>query len=63
VDARVWRDFQVSKKYSIRLSVSSFNLTNHFNPEAFHANIADPAFGMFFGTRHRHFTADFDVLF
>jgi hypothetical protein len=62
-DARVWKDFQVSQKYSIRLSVSSFNLTNHFNPEAIHWNAADPAYGLFFGERHRRFTADFDVNF
>jgi hypothetical protein len=62
-DARVWKDFQVSSKYSIRLSVSSFNLTNHFNPEAIHWNSADPAYGLFFGERHRRFTADFDVNF
>jgi hypothetical protein len=62
-DARVWRDFQVSPKYSIRLSVSSFNLTNHFNPEAIHWNTGDPAYGLFFGERRRRFTADFDVNF
>ena len=62
-DARVWRDFQVSKKYSIRLSVSGFNLTNHSNPEAVHWNTGDPAYGLFFGDRHRRFTADFDVNF
>jgi hypothetical protein len=62
-DARVWRDFKVSSKYSVRLSLSSFNLTNHFNPEATHWNTADPAYGRFFGERHRRFTVDFDVLF
>ena len=62
-DARVWRDFKVSPKYSVRLSISGFNLTNHFNPEATHWNTADPAYGLFFGERHRRFTADFDVLF
>jgi len=62
-DARVWRDFKVNEKYSIRLSVSGFNLTNHFNPEATHWNTADPAYGLFFGERHRRFTADFDVVF
>ena len=62
-DARVWRDFKVSPKYSVRLSVSGFNLTNHFNPEATHWNTADSAYGLFFGDRHRRFTADFDVLF
>ena len=63
LDARVWRDFKVTPKRSIRLSLSSFNLTNHFNPEATHWNTADPARGLFFGERHRRFTADFDVLF
>ena len=62
-DARVWRDFRVNAKYSVRLSVSGFNLTNHFNPEAVHWNTADPAYGMFFGEHHRRFTADFDFLF
>ena len=63
VDARVSKDFQVHPKYAIRLSVSAFNLTNHFNPEVVHYNVADPAFGYFFGHRGRRFTLDFDVLF
>jgi hypothetical protein len=63
VDARVSKDFKINPKYSVRLSMSSFNLTNHFNPEAVHNNVADPAYGYFFGHRGRRFTADFDVLF
>ena len=63
VDARVSKDFQVHPKYAVRLSVSAFNLTNHFNPEVVHYNVADPAFGYFFGHRGRRFTLDFDVLF
>jgi hypothetical protein len=63
MDARASKDFNVSPKYTVRLSVSSYNLTNHFNPEAFHNNTADPAYGLFFGHRGRHFTADFDVIF
>ncbi len=63
VDARVSKDFQVSRKYAVRLSVSGFNLANHFNPEAVHLNTADPAYGLFFGQRGRHLTMDFDVLF
>jgi hypothetical protein len=63
LDARLSKDIQVNPKYAVRLSVSSFNLTNHFNPEALHSNVADPAFGYFFGHRGRRFTADFDVLF
>jgi len=63
VDSRFSKDFQINPKYGVRLSVSSFNLTNHFNPEAVHRNLADPAYGLFFGHRGRRFTADFDVLF
>ncbi len=63
LDSRLSKDFKVTPNHSIRLSVSGFNLTNHFNPEAVHSNIADPAFGYFFGHRGRHFTADFDFLF
>ena len=63
LDSRISKDIQVNPKYAVRLSVSSFNLTNHFNPEALHSNVADPAFGYFFGHRGRRFTADFDVLF
>ena len=63
LDSRVSKDLKVTAKYSVRLSVSSFNLTNHFNPEAVHANVGDPAFGYFFGHRGRRSTLDFDVLF
>ena len=40
-DARVMRDFKV-KKYTLRLSLSGFNITNHFNALAVHDNIDDP---------------------
>lgn len=63
VDSRISKDFKVKPKYSVRLSVSGFNLTNHFNPEAVHGNVADPAYGFFFGHRGRRFTADFDILY
>ena len=63
LDARLSKDVKVNAKYSVRLSVSGFNLTNHFSPEAVHGNVADPACGLFFGHRGRRFTADFDVLF
>jgi hypothetical protein len=62
-DARVSKDLKVNRNHAVRLSVSGFNLTNHFNPEAVHFNIADPAYGLFFGHRGRRFTADFDFLF
>ncbi len=63
LDSRISKDIRVTPKYSVRLSLSGFNLTNHFNPEAVHADIADPAFGYFFGHRGRRFTVDFDFLF
>lgn len=63
LDSRISKDLQIHPKYAVRLSLAAFNLTNHFNPEAVHANIADPAYGLFFGHRGRRFTVDFDVLF
>jgi 5-hydroxyisourate hydrolase-like protein (transthyretin family) len=63
IDTRVSKDFRVSDKYSVRLSVSGFNLTNHFNPLAVHSNIDDPKYGVFFGGHKRRFRLDFDVLF
>lgn len=63
VDTRVMKDIKVNPKYSVRVSLSGFNLTNHFNPEAVHYNTGDPLYGLAFGHRGRRFTADFDVLF
>ncbi len=63
LDARIAKDIKVSPKYTLRFSVSGFNLTDHFNPEAVHSNIDDPLYGYFFGQRGRHLTADFDVIF
>jgi hypothetical protein len=63
LDSRFSKDIKVSPKYTVRLSVTGYNLTHHFNPEALRNNIADPAYGLFFGQRGRRFTADFDVIF
>ena len=63
LDSRFSKDVKINPKYSVRVSMSTFNLTNHDNPEAVHNNIADPARGIFFGQRRRHFTFDFDFLF
>ena len=62
-DARLMRDFKVSSKYTLRLSVTGFNLTNHFNALAIHNNIADPQYGVYFGNYHRRYRFDFEVLF
>jgi hypothetical protein len=63
VDARVSKDLKVSPKYTIRLSVSGFNLTDHFNPEGLRTNIDDPGYGSYIGQHGRRYTADFDVIF
>jgi len=63
LDSRVSKDIKVNDKYSLRLSVSGFNVTNHFNPLQVHSNIDDPAYGVFFGNHKRRFRLDFDVIF
>jgi hypothetical protein len=62
-DARFSKDFKVNSKYSLRLSLTGFNLTNHFNALAVHDNIADAQYGVFFGNWHRRYRFDFEVLF
>jgi hypothetical protein len=63
LDLRVSKDIQVDPKHAVRLSGTVTNLTNHFNPLEVHSNIADPQYGVFFGTYTRRFVIDFDVLF
>ena len=63
VDARLMREFQVAKNHAIRLSVTGYNLTNHFNALAVHNNIDDPQYGVFFGNYHRHYRFDFEVVY
>lgn len=62
-DARIMRDFKVNPKYTLRLSLTTFNMTNHFNALAVHANTEDPLYGIFFGNYHRRYRGDFEVLF
>jgi hypothetical protein len=62
-DARLSRDFKITPKYTIRLSVTGYNLTNHFNALAIHNNIADPQYEIYFGNYHRRYRFDFDFLF
>jgi Carboxypeptidase regulatory-like domain len=63
LDARISKDFQVNPKYSVRLSVSGFNLTNHWNPDSVYSNTSAPEYGVFFGQHKRRFQADFEVIF
>ncbi|MBV9265989.1 MAG: hypothetical protein JO061_07465, partial [Acidobacteriaceae bacterium] len=62
-DSRVSKDIKIDPKHTLRFSLSFFNMTNHFNPEGLHTNIADPAYGSYLGQRGRRYTADFDFLF
>ena len=62
-DSRLMRDFKVSSKYTLRLSLTAFNLTNHFNALEIHNNVTDPQYGIFFGNYHRRYRFDFEVLF
>jgi len=62
-DSRVSKDFKLSDKYTVRFSVSGFNVSNHFNPLQVHSNIDDPQAGVFFNTHRRRFRLDFDVIF
>src|SRR5215475_5536313 len=75
LDARFIREFQINEVVknmfkrklkdptSVRVSVSFYNLTNHFNPTSIHANVIDPQFGLFFGQNKRRFRVDFDLIF
>src|SRR6266478_6475987 len=63
LDAEIAKEFQVTKKYGVRLSLRVFNATNHFNPRDVRANTADPRFGEFFASYHRFFTGGFDIIF
>ena len=63
LDAELAKEFQVTKKYGVRLSIRGFNLTNHFNPRDVHWNTADPQFGKFFASYRRYFTGGFDIIF
>jgi hypothetical protein len=63
LDAEIAKEFQVTKKYGVRLSLRVFNATNHFNPRNVSANTADPGFGQFFSSYHRFFSGGFDIVF
>ncbi|MDQ6787086.1 MAG: TonB-dependent receptor plug domain-containing protein, partial [Acidobacteriota bacterium] len=63
LDAELSKDFQITKKYAIRLSVRGFNLTKHFNPRNVRNNTGDLAFGAFINNYRRYFTGGFDIIF
>ena len=63
IDLRVVKDFKVSSKYTLRLSLTGLNLADHFNALAVFANTAGPQYGTFFGSYHRRYRGDFDIIF
>ncbi len=63
VDAEISKDFQISKKYAVRLSLKGFNLTDHFSPRNVRNNTGDPQFGTFINSYRRYFTGGFDIIF
>ena len=62
-DARIVKNFKVNPKYTLRVSLTATNISNHFNALAVHDNVADPEYGVFFGNYHRRYRGDFEVLF
>jgi hypothetical protein len=63
LDTRIIRDFKVSPKYTLRLSLTALNITDHFNALDVHANSDDPQYGVFFGNYHRRYRGDFEIVF
>ncbi|MDX2153614.1 MAG: TonB-dependent receptor [Bryobacteraceae bacterium] len=63
LDLRVSKDVQVRPGKVVRISMSWFNLTNHFNPDSVRSNVDDPAFGRYFGQRPRRYRLDLDFFF
>ena len=63
LDVEFAKEFQITKRYGVRLSVSGFNLTNHFNPRDVRANVADLHFGEFFNSYRRYFSGGFEIVF
>ena len=63
LDAELSKDFKVTPKYAIRLSVKAFNLTDHFNPRNLRNNTGDPQFGSFLNSYRRYLTGGFDIIF
>jgi hypothetical protein len=64
-DTRFTKDVKLksTSKYTLRISLSVFNVTNHFNALAVHDNVADPLCGVFFGNYQRRYRGDFEVVF
>lgn len=62
-DARLAKDIRLNSKYTLRPSISTSNITNHFNALEVHSNTADPQYGQFFGSYDRRVRFDLDLVF
>ena len=63
LDARFAKDFKVSPKYTVRLSLTGLNFTNHFNALAVMPIPPIRSYGLFFGDYRRRYRGDFDIIF
>lgn len=68
LDMNVTKDFRIGflpwvRKHKMRLSVSVFNLTNHYNPRDVYNNVDSPLFGQFQGVQQRLYDAYLDILY
>ncbi len=68
LDLNVTKDFRIGflpwiRDHKMRLSVSVFNLTNHYNPRDVYNNVTSPYFGQFAGIEHRLYDTYLDVVY
>jgi len=66
LDLQLTRGFAIpflGKKYQTQIGIKVFNVTNHFNPRDFQANIFSPNFGGFSNGIGRRFRGKFEIAF
>jgi Carboxypeptidase regulatory-like domain/TonB dependent receptor len=68
LDLKVTKDFRVGflpwvRGHKMRVAVSIFNLTNHFNPRDVYNNVTSPYFGQFAGFEHRLYDGYLDIVY
>lgn len=68
LDLNVTKDFRIAflpwvRNHKLRLSVSVFNLTNHYNPRDVYNNVTSPYFGQFAGLEHRLYDTYLDIVY
>ncbi len=68
LDLNVTKDFRITflpwvRNHKLRLSVSIFNLTGHYNPRDVYNNVTSPYFGQFAGIEHRLYDTFVDIVY